>query len=253
MQKKTNMKFRRMNRDSVAGQGNTLPALPSPSGLIKLIILNCIVLGVVMSFPQACLARTVEYHVYRQATGSDSFDFTWTLAVSENNVLKVAGNGEYYENICDAQCRTVEWRYKTDTSDITAIRDDDVIRIEGTFDNKPFLKGFKIDDHPWYQPLSYSLRCFVDAEERQTVFWMIRPDTLDVIKFQARKLSTEQLIFHDRAVDTVKVELGLTSLLKGLWHAHYWFRQDDGMFIQYRGVHGLPGTPETIVRLIEVD
>jgi hypothetical protein len=80
---------------------------------------------------------------------------------------------------------------------------------------------------------------------------MIRPDTLDVIKFKIRKLQTEQLIFQGRSTYALKLELGLTSLLKGLWHAHYWFREDDGMFIQYRGVHGLPGTPETVIRLIE--
>jgi hypothetical protein len=30
-----------------------------------------------------------------------------------------------------------------------------------------------------------------------------------------------------------------------------WFWEADGVFIQYRGVHGLPGTQETLIRMIE--
>ena len=214
--------------------------------------LTCtIIFGVIMSFMQTCSTHALERHSYRQTTGSDSFDFSWELTISETNVLEVRGNGEYYENICDDRCRTIEWRYVTDDHDITAFRDDDVIRVEGTFENKPFIKGFKIDDLPWYQPLSYSLRCFIDSPDQKTAFWMIRPDTLDVIKFQARKLSKERIMLQGRSVMAVKVELGLTSMLKGLWHAHYWFSEADGIFLQYRGVHGMPGTPETIVRMIE--
>ena len=214
-------------------------------------IICTIIFGVIMSFIQTCSAHALEHYQYRQTTGNDRFDFSWELTVSQNNVLRVRGNGEYYENICDDRCRTVEWRYVSEDSDITAVRDEDVIRVKGTFENKPFIKGFKIDDHPWYQPLSYCLRCFIEGPEDTTTFWMIRPDTLDAFKFEARKQSTEQIISPGGAVKAIKVELGLTSLLKGLWHAHYWFREADGIFLQYRGVHGLPGTPETIVRLIK--
>jgi hypothetical protein len=80
---------------------------------------------------------------------------------------------------------------------------------------------------------------------------MIRPDTLDVTKFKIRKLQKEHLIFNGRSTHAIKMELGLTSLLEGLWKAHYWCREEDGLFIQYRGIHGVPGTPETVIRLIE--
>lgn len=210
-----------------------------------------IILGVVMSFMQVCPVNAVEYYTYRQKTGSDIFDFSWELTVSENNVVKVSGNGEFYENICDQTCQTLQWHYISEDTDITATRDNDVIRMEGISNNRPFIKGFKIDHHPWYQPLSYSLRCFIDSEEKETFFWMIRPDTLDVIKFKVRKLQKERLIFQGQSIMALKLELGLTSLLEGLWRAHYWFRMDEGIFIRYRGVHGMPGAPETIVQLIE--
>ncbi|MEZ4566360.1 MAG: hypothetical protein R2860_05145 [Desulfobacterales bacterium] len=87
----------------------------------------------------------------------------------------------------------------------TAVRHD-VIRVKGTFENKPFIKGFKIDDHPWYQPLSYCLRCFIEGPEDTTTFWMIRPDTLDAFKFEARKQSANKS-FPERAVKAIKVEL----------------------------------------------
>ena len=204
-----------------------------------------------MSFTQTCLSHAAEYHLYREQTGNESFNFAWELTETDPVILEVRGDGKFYENTCDPECRTIKWHYTEPGTDITAVRDDDVIRIEGTFNHKPFIKGFRIDENPWYQPLSFCLRCFVDSEERETVFWMIRPDTLSVTKFKIRKCRTEQLISQGGTTHALKLELGLTSLLKGLWHAHYWFREDDNLFIQYRGVHGLPGTPETVVRLVE--
>ncbi|MEZ4566361.1 MAG: hypothetical protein R2860_05150 [Desulfobacterales bacterium] len=56
---------------------------------------------------QTCSAHALEHYQYRQTTGNDRFDFSWELTVSQNNVLRVRGNGEYYENICDDRCRTV--------------------------------------------------------------------------------------------------------------------------------------------------
>lgn len=200
---------------------------------------------------QICLAHAVEYHMYTQKTGNESFDFSWELTESDKIVVEVRGNGEFFQNICDPFCRTIEWHYCLEGTEIRAVRDGDVIRINGTFNNKPFIKGFKIDDNPWYQPLSYSLRCFLVSSEKEALFWMIRPDTLDVIKFKIRKLQKEHLIFNGRSTHAIKMELGLTSLLEGLWKSHYWFREEDGLFIQYRGIHGVPGTPETVIRLIE--
>jgi len=210
-----------------------------------------IVIFMATTMLQICPALSNESHWYRETTGKQIFDFFWEWIDSNPHVITVAGNGEYFSNMCGLSCRTIEWRFVREGTDIRAIRDDDVIRMEGKFNGKPFIKGFRIDDNPWYQPLSFSLRCFLDNPEPETLFWMIRPDTLDVTKFKIKKLGREAFIYNGRPTWTQKMELGLTSLLEGLWQAHYWFREEDGVFVQYRGVHGLPGTPETLVRMIE--
>jgi len=35
------------------------------------------------------------------------------------------------------------------------------------------------------------------------------------------------------------------------WKAHSWFRQDDLLFVQYKGRNGLPGAPLTVIRLAQ--
>lgn len=103
---------------------------------------------------QICLAQAVEYQMYTQKTGNESFDFSWELTESDKTMVEVRGNGEFFQNICDPFCRTIEWHFCLEGTEIRAVLDGDVIRINGTFNNKPFIKGFKIDDNPWYQPLS---------------------------------------------------------------------------------------------------
>lgn len=52
---------------------------------------------------QICLARASEHRLYRQITGTISFDFSWELTASDTNVLEVNGNDEFYQNICDQE------------------------------------------------------------------------------------------------------------------------------------------------------
>ena len=48
-----------------------------------------------------------------------------------------------------------------------------------------------------------------------------------------------------------KVVIRPDGLLGGLWRAEYWFRAEDGQFVRYRGTHGPPGTPETVISLLD--
>ncbi len=41
----------------------------------------------------------------------------------------------------------------------------------------------------------------------------------------------------------------LQGMLAALWQAAFWFREDDRIFVRYQGVHGPPGTDETVVQL----
>lgn len=108
----------------------------------------------------------------------------------------------------------------------------------------------RIDAAPWYQPLSFALRAMLNADQFAATFWMIRPDTLTPVKLTAEKQQVEPLNIEGHSVDARRVRVSVAGWASMLWHSHYWFRADDHLFVQYRGVNGPPGIPETVVRLV---
>jgi hypothetical protein len=47
------------------------------------------------------------------------------------------------------------------------------------------------------------------------------------------------------------VRVTLTGVRALVWRCTYTFRTSDDRMVSYRGVHGLPGTPETRIDLVE--
>jgi hypothetical protein len=75
-------------------------------------------------------------------------------------------------------------------------------------------------------------------------FWLVRPVDLKVVKMKAS--------FSKKRSDakTITLKIAPVGMLSILWKAYYSYRESDGTFVQYRSIHGPPGTPETVVNLI---
>lgn len=54
-----------------------------------------------------------------------------------------------------------------------------------------------------------------------------------------------------RTEEAMRVRVSPWGLLSLFWSSLYWFRPSDGAFLRYEAVRGLPGTPKTVVELIE--
>ncbi len=78
---------------------------------------------------------------------------------------------------------------------------------------------------------------------------MIRSDNLEVVEMQAVKGKVEEITVAGRKVRARKVVIRRRGILAALWQAAFWFREDDRIFVRYQGVHGPPGTDETVVQL----
>ncbi|HHD63612.1 MAG TPA: hypothetical protein ENK96_04460 [Desulfobulbaceae bacterium] len=93
------------------------------------------------------------------------------------------------------------------------------------------------------------MRALPTSKNRKKTFWTIRQDSLEAVKMEAVVKGKEKIEINGRWENTIKIEIHPAGFFSSFWHAHYWFRPADLVFVQYRGVHGLPGTPATTVSL----
>jgi len=190
-----------------------------------------------------------ETRVYVERTGNDSKSFTWHLQEGDEIVVTSREADALFVNRLHPDGRTRLWRHETPERRITVQRQGNRLELQGTRSGHPVKELWEIDDLPWYQPLSYSLRGFLRSDRDSVRFWMVRGDALKPIRMRAVKAGNETIDIAGEAVEAIKVRLEPDGLMSVLWHGHYWYRRSDGLFLHFEGSSGLHGGPLTVVQL----
>lgn len=108
-----------------------------------------------------------------------------------------------------------------------------------------------VADTPWYQTLSFSLRSFLSSAETESEFWMLQPESMDLMRMTAEKKGTETIGGQGAPTACHRVKVRPSGPLAFLWGADYWFRVEDLVFVRYESVHGPPGSSKTVIWLLE--
>jgi hypothetical protein len=189
---------------------------------------------------------------YRETIGEVTTYFYWQLEEQEQQrIVTVHEKKKSFVNLCLADGATWRWQLKdTDNNhDIIAERQGDELKISGIRYGEVYEETVELDERPWFQPLSYSLRDFLGSEEESMSFWTIRTDTLEATTLQVKKEGEEEISVNGKKIMAQRVELRAEGFFSHFWHGTYWFRKSDKLFLMYRSVHGSPGKPETVVEL----
>ena len=191
-------------------------------------------------------------YLYQENTGKSVKNFKWHhLSTGQEEIITLTEEDAVFANHCDRAGRTHAWNFQQgQQTAIRVVRDGNLLKISGLLRGEEIQKDEKIDDRPWYQPLSFSLRSFLDSPETRISFWMIRSDNLQVVVMQAKKEGIEEITVAGKTVRAQKVILSREGLFAAFWQSVFWFREEDRIFVRYQGVHGPPGTSETTVQLL---
>lgn len=188
-------------------------------------------------------------YIYREKSGDRQQTFSWHISY-RRDFVEITVDAEAYQtlNRCTGNGETVFWSVtKKDGSELSAVREDDELIINRTGADGKTIWRHPIDDHPWFQPLSYSLRPFLQSDQESIVFWGIRMDTEKVVLLRAKKIGPESIRLERRTEPAMKVEIRLVGLLSMFWHGTYWYSLADGLFLRFENGVNLPGAVGKIV------
>jgi len=208
--------------------------------------------GLLLSLcPGTAAAFRTETHRYLQQSGEESYHFDWILTETDGYLLRAVSTAEEHRTLMDETMATRLWNLTNPTEDteVEARRVDNRIELKGRFHGEPLDMSLAIDDAPWFQSLSTSLRSFLADPEESTEFWTLRPDKLTVHKVRAIKKGRDVLDLGQHSVEAQKVEVRLLGLASLFGRGNYWFRVSDRLLLHYRGPSGLPGIPCTTITL----
>lgn len=194
-------------------------------------------------------AGGVEAYRYREITGESVKTVDWRLTKGDTFVLTTATARERNVTVAGPGYDTIEWRTVNaqEQTHLTARRHGDAIALSGRFKGEPIDRTLAIDDRPWYQATSLSLRDFIASADTERAFWTIRTDTLTVHRVKAIKKGIQRVEAGNRPKALLHIRLTLPGWRGPFWKSDYWFGLPDGVFYRFEGPSGPPGAPMTTV------
>ena len=104
-----------------------------------------------------------EEHHYLEKTGTTPTRIEWRLERGASHKLTVTRPNETYVCLCNDSFDTYQWEVKKPSAhtEIVAKREGNAIVIGGTFEGEAIKKELQIDDAPWYQAMTLSLKSLI--------------------------------------------------------------------------------------------
>ena len=208
--------------------------------LLRLLAIYLAITVTIAGFP--VYASHDEVYHYREENGDTIKDVQWHLTKDDHYTLTCSSPDATFITVTDSNYNTRRWQMTSTGGDtqLVAERTGQTIAIRGRFEGHAVDKILTIDDHPWYQATSLSLREFVASADTQRLFWTIRLKTMKVYKIKAIKKDVEPSKADDALLH---IRLTLPGLLSPFWKSDYWFALPDGVFYRFQGPSGPPGSP----------
>ena len=190
-----------------------------------------------------------EVYYYREETGESVKEVAWRLRKGATFILTYSSPVESHVTTTGPDYDTHSWQVTADNGQthFSAERIDQTITVRGMFKGEPVDKQLDIDESPWYQATSLSLRELVRSVDSERVFWTIRMDTLTAHKIRAIKKGVESIESEGNQKTLLRIRLTLPGMLAPFWKSDYWFALPEGIFFRFKGPSGPPGSPMTTV------
>ena len=218
-----------------------------------------LLLSVMIFFAGFCPGYTystnrIHYH-YRELVNNKVIDIELALEETGDTCrLTCKSRDEISVSIDDKSLSTLEWFFTkpSEKSDIKVKREGNFLFIDGTFKGKGIHDRMPIDERPWYQATSLSLKDFVFSTDQERTFWVLLSDSLSPVKFRAVKEATKSIKIGNASYDAIRIVMRPAGLKTLLWKGEYWFNLEEGILLRFQGPTGLPGSAMSEIIIVSV-
>jgi hypothetical protein len=204
----------------------------------------------VMSIACTAPLQPLEVYEYENTRGGDRYPSVIRIAPEgKGYTVNVELDSQIIEATLDGNHanRTLRYINNKDKIDLLVVRDGNKARISGRFRGTDIGKDLDLDDAPWCQFIECNFAGFIVSKDDKFRYWVFAGPQNDMFKMEMHKDGIETIVINgvrEEVWHVVAAPVGFYSLF---WHADFWFRKRDGMYLQYSAVEGF-GAPPTVTR-----
>lgn len=184
---------------------------------------------------------------YKYSCGEDKAIIYWNERRDGNLIyLQTTQGSEINKYVLALDYHTISWEYSNQdkNTNIKVVLKNGIYKIDGVLKSKSYSKTYKSNGVPWFQNIGFNIGHTI---KKKTAFRFecIRPDNLKLYEMLA---DGKEVVVHN-GIREQRINVHLTGVLSKFFGCDYYINLSSNQFIQYKGVQGVPGTPETIITI----
>lgn len=184
---------------------------------------------------------------YNYTCGRDNQAIIWTVTRKEDLIyLETIQGNEVHKYAINHDYKTISWEYAniSENTNLKVVLKNGIYNLQGTFKSKKISKAYNSNGYPWYQNIGFNVGHTIKGKANFK-FECIRPDNLKFYEMQAEAKE----IVENNGIQEQRINVHLAGMLAKYFGSNYYINCNTRQFVRYNGVHGPPGTPETIITL----
>lgn len=161
--------------------------------------------------------------------------------------LQTIQGSETHKYVMTSDYHTVSWEYSNQdkNTNIKVVLNNGTYKVDGVLKSKAYSKSYTSNGVPWFQNIGFNIGYSIKKNPTFR-FECIRPDNFKLYEMQA---DAKEIIVRN-GIGEQRINVHLTGLLSKFFSCDYYIDLSSGQFIQYKGVQGAPGTPQTTITII---
>ena len=184
-----------------------------------------------------CAVSAAEYKYNQTVKGRD---FVLTVRVTDDkDVRSITASDDLF--LITNQVKlvrgkgVVEWKLtdEKNKSNISAVRENNLIKISGVYKGSDFKREHGIDGREWHQVFNWEFDEFFNSGKKEMEFWAIRPDDPNTCGVMVVKNEgVQKLTVLGKEEECVYSKVTLAGLLSVFWTGEYWYRKSDLLYVK---------------------
>lgn len=184
---------------------------------------------------------------YEYSCGEDTATIYWKESREGDLIyLTTIQGSEINKYVFASDYHAVSWEYSNQdkSTHLKVALKNGIYEINGILKSESYSKTYKSNGVPWFQHIGFNIGYSIKKKPTFR-FECIRPDNLKLYEMQA---DGKEVVVRN-GIREQRIHVHLTGIWSKFFGCDYYIDLSSGQFIRYKGVQGVPGTPETIITI----
>ena len=180
---------------------------------------------------------------YNETTSGVQIEYAYSITKTASGFILELSSSDLKEKcITDTSYFCMIWEYSctAKNTQFVAERKNNTIHLVGIFEGQKIDRKIETSNLPWVQFWEYGINNMLESKKSNMEFISIDPSKSEKIRtFVVKRKSVHKIDIDNQEEDAIHLVISIKGLPAFIFHADYWVRETDYLFLRSEMPQGL--------------